>query len=173
MHSNFSTEPRSVLRAPAYPVPFSPSLHHSSPFYSLASRPTCVSCVLDSPSCDAEELRASAWPSLPLESRAETAPDPALTLFCIAQRLLASPVPQWWPLCFPRDWGRGRLPTRRGSARLGEFLVFLGHPGCRGEPVYLANLRRDQNRPACLAACVSDGWADNSVLRAQGDMLGS
>lgn len=174
MHSNFSTEPRSRPARSRLPCPFfPPSLHHSSSFYSLASRPTCVSCVLDSPSCDAEDLRASARPSLRLGSRAETAPDPALTLFCTAPRLLASPLPSLRPLCFPRDWGRGRLPTRRGCARLGEFLVFLGHPGCPGEPVYLANLRRDQNRPACLAACVSDGRADNSVLRAQGDMLGS
>lgn len=110
MHSNFSTEPRSRPARSRLPCPFfPPSLHHSSSFYSLASRPTCVSCVLDSPSCDAEDLRASARPSLRLGSRAETAPDPALTLFCTAPRLLG--------------YSRLRCPRCGRSASLGTGVV--------------------------------------------------
>lgn len=56
------------------PSPGPPPSPHSSPFHSHAPRPTRGSCILDSPGCDAEELRGSARPSLPPGSGAERPP---------------------------------------------------------------------------------------------------
>lgn len=158
---------RALPRTPSSPTPTpSPPLLFLSFSRSHASRPTCGSCILDSPGCDAEELRASARPSLPPGSPAETAPGPALTF----KSALLKGDPR---LCCP---GCGRSAplgtgvvvgwphTHRGSARLGEFLVFLGHPRYRGEPVYPANLRCDQSSPACLAGL---------RFRSQGDKFGT
>lgn len=74
----------SRLPSPQPPQPLTPSLH-SSPFHSHAPRPTRGSCILDSPGSDAEELRASARPSLPPGSWAKTAQNPVLTFVCTAQ----------------------------------------------------------------------------------------
>lgn len=101
------------------PPPNPPSFHSHAP------KPPCGSCILDSPGCDAEKARARH--SLPLLSLLETARDPVLTFTATRVSL-----PQLWPLCAPSDWGRGVLSAHRGSPRLGEFLVFLGHPSYHG-----------------------------------------
>lgn len=157
----------SVLSALPLPLPLTlprpPPSPHSSPFHSHAPRPTGGSCILDSPGCDAEELRLIARPSLPPGSRAETAQNPVLTFVCTAL---------WSLRCSScsRSAPPG-LPGRSESASLGEFLMFLAILVTVGEPVYPANLRRDQSRAVCLAGRASDGREDKQALRVQGNKL--